>query len=818
MFLRYFFSLFLLQVLFVGNIMGQSKGVIKGAVADSSGKAIELANVVVANTVTGVTTTADGRFFLELEPGEHLLVVSCVGYERKEQRVRVAAGSTVEVSFILESQNQQINEVTVTGEQRVFSSIERINIKDFGVVPNVSGNFESILKSMPGVSSSNELSSQYSVRGGNFDENLVYVNDVEIYRPFLVRSGQQEGISFINSDMVSGVEFSAGGFAAEYGDKMSSVLNIRYRRPQEIASSVSFSLLGANVFTEGATKSGKLSWLAGYRYKTNQYLLGTLDEKGEYRPSFSDFQTNITYKITPRLTVAFLGNYSLNSYKFVPTVRETRFGTFQNALQLKVYYEGQEVNRFESSQGALSFEYRPLDALTLKVIASGFTTLESETFDVLGQYLLNELDNTLGSSTYGDSLINVGIGGFLNHARNYLTANVGTVEHLGSFITDGNALKWGIGYRFEQIDDELSEWELIDSSGYATPYNGENLELSYALRGNNSLQSTRFFGFVQESVPFNMWDIAFTATAGLRFSHWSYNNQFLLSPRASISAKPEGTKLAFHLSGGAYNQAPFYKELRNSLGKLNPNLRAQKSAHLVFGTEYRFSAWDRPFRLSTEMYYKWLTDIVPYKVDNVRIRYAAQNLAQGYAMGIDLKLNGEFVPGAESWASVSVMRTEEDILTDSYSDANGNSVYPGYYPRPTDQRLNMALFFQDYLPGNKTFKVHLSGYYGTGLPFNIPKLERYDLVSRMPAYKRVDIGFTKILKDENGIGWSKLTGAEWLKELSVNVEVFNLLQISNTVSYLWVETVGNQSEQSGLVAVPNFLTSRRVNFSLTAKF
>jgi len=619
--------------------------------------------------------------------------------------------------------------------------------------------------------------------------------------------------------MVEGVEFSAGGFNAEFGDKMASVLSIRYRQPLKNSARAEVSLLGASGVVEGVSKNGKFSHISGIRYKTSQYLLRTLDVKGDYKPSFVDFQTNLVWRFSNRFSVSFLGNYSSNKYLFAPEIRETRFGTFNNALQLKVYYDGQEVNRFETAQGAVTFDFRPTEELSLKVIASTYVAREAETFDVLGQYLLNELDNNLGSTTYGDSLINVGIGGFLNHARNYLNADFYRFEHLGSHVTEANKLKWGFRFQIENISDEINEWELIDSSGYAVPYNGEELVLNYWLRSANTLTSNRFSGYVQDAFTIDFTKWALTLTAGVRSTYWTYNQQLNVSPRASAIIKPDWKRnVAFHISGGYYHQPPIYKEFRLSNGNLNDEILAQESIHFVLGSEYHFIAWKRPFRFQAEVYHKHFNNIIPYKIDNVRIKYTGENLATGFAQGIDLKVNGEFVEGAESWASISVMRAYEDVLNDFYIDSDGNRVEPGYYPRPTDQRFNVGVFFQDYLAGQPTFRVHLSGHYGTGLPFAMPKSERYDLFDRMPSYKRIDIGFTKVFKDDRGKGGTSLNNIKWLKSLWLGAEVFNLFDFNNTISFLWVKTVGNQENLAGTYAVPNYLTSRRLNIKLTARF
>ncbi|MFP4557086.1 MAG: TonB-dependent receptor [Bacteroidales bacterium] len=802
------------------NLQAQSQGLIDGFVKEKDGNAIPFANVIVKGTSLGTATNNQGFYQLPIPANTKLTIIySSVGFEPDSMVVSIKSNEVKRINITLMPVSGKIDEVSVISSHKRFGNIERINHKDIEFVPDASGSFESILKSLPGVSSAHEMSSQYSVRGGNFDENLVYVNDIEIYRPFLIRSGQQEGLSFINSDMVEGVEFSAGGFNAEYGDKMSSVLSIRYRTPTKNTAGTEVSFMGANGTVEGVGANGKFTHLTGIRYKTSKYLLTTLDEGGDYTPSFIDFQTNLAWRFNPKFRMSFLGNFSSNSYQFVPQVRETRFGSFTNALQLKVFYQGQELNRFETIQGAITADYRPNEETILKFISSNYSATESETFDISGEYLLNELDNTLGSNTYGDSLINVGLGGFMNHARNFLDANFFRLEHRGSHVTKTNRIKWGVRFQYESINDRISEWELIDSSGYAVPYDGNELILPYHLKSQLELSSQRFSGFIQNShtKQLNSWEL--TTTAGVRFSYWTFNSKWNVSPRATLMIKPNWNRdIAFHISGGYYHQPPIYKEYRKPDGTLNTNIKAQESLHAVFGVEYLFSAWKRPFRFQAELYHKEMNNLVPYKIDNVRVKYSGENIARGYAQGVDFKINGEFVPGAESWASISFMRTYEDIKNDSFINENGNVEYPGYYPRPTDQRFSVGAFFQDYLPGNPTYRVHLTGYYGTGLPFSMPNSPRYDLVARMPSYKRVDIGFTKVFKDESNSENGQLANVLWLKSLWVGVEIFNLFDFRNTISYLWVQTVSNQNNESGKYAVPNYLTSRRINVKITAKF
>ncbi|MGE0077943.1 MAG: carboxypeptidase-like regulatory domain-containing protein [Bacteroidales bacterium] len=801
-------------------LFSQTK-LIVGVVTDTLNQPIVNANVLVEGTNNGVSTDDNGRFKLNIVEKQHVIIkVSYLGYQTEWITINPKdKGELTELHFRLTPETKTIDGVFISAIQRRQGNIDRLSAKEIKFMPNISGNFESLLKSIPGVSSSNELSSQYSVRGGSFDENLVYVNDIEIFRPFLVRSSQQEGLSFINPDMVSSVEFSAGAFNAEFGDKMSSVLNVHYRKPESFETTASGSLLGASITTEGIFGNSKFSYITGVRYKTSQYMLNSLEVKGDYSPSFIDWQGMFNYEINSKLSVSLLGNYSGNSFVFEPDVRETRFGLYTNTLQLKVYYDGQEVDKFQTALGALSVEYKPTSALKLKLYSANYLNSERETYDLLGQYYLNELDNSLGSSTYGDSVINVGIGGFLNHARNYLDVYVNSVGHIGQYDFGNLKAKWGVTLQKEHFDDELVEWELVDSSGYSLPYNGESVTLKSSLRAKNKLDAVRLSSFAQFEFNRNIGDFKAQATAGCRFLYWDLNQEKLVSPRATLSIIPLSNKnLEFHLSSGVYYQPPFYKELRLPDGTLNKDIKSQKSVQFLLGSEYYFSAWNRPFRISAEIYYKALSDLIPYKLDNVRVKYLGDNLAKGYSKGIDIKVNGELVSGAESWVGFSLLKTMEDLKGDSYVDSDGVTHYPGYYPRPTDQRFSFNLFFQDYLPGNPSFRVHLYGFYGSGLPFGVATSDRYDINFRMPAYRRVDIGFTKILLDDNirsSIIPAKLKG---VKSIWIGAEVFNLLNFSNTVSYMWVQTVGNQDGESDIYAVPNYLTSRRINVKVLVKF
>ncbi len=790
----------------------QLQGVVKG----SDGAPVPFANIRTQNDLYGTVSKEDGSFSLTIPRSEHLLRITSIGYADFSIDLDTIQ-NLQDIKITMEVAYTDIGEVAVTSLYNQSTNLIKIEQRDIAVMPDITGNVESLIKTMPGVSTTSELSSQYNVRGGNFDENLVYVNDIQIYRPLLIRSGKQEGMSFINSDMISSIQFSAGGFDAKYGDKMSSVLDIKYSRPKEFGGNVSLSALGATAHIQDGLLDNKLSYNLGVRYKTGRYVLNTLDTEGNYDPDFYDVQTYLSYRFNRQLELSFLGNYALNRYQFIPQTRETTFGTWNDALSLRIYYEGGEVDRFETTTGALAMHYTPSEKVSLKLIASSFATNESETFDILGQYYLNELDRSMSSDTYGDSILNIGVGSFLDHARNYLNAQVYSFEHKGGYFSSNNEIRWGIKYNHEIIDDQIKEWKLLDSAGYAIPYDGEEIILSESYRSNNYLQTNRLSAYIQDVITRKTDKGSYFFNMGVRAGYWDYNEQLFFSPRGAISFKPQWNRYAiFRLASGYYYQPPFYKELRKPDGSLNKDLKAQESFHLVGGMEYEFRAWDRPFKLFTEVYYKKYENLVPYKVDNVRITYAGENIASGYAYGLDFKINGEFVQGIESWASLSLMKSEENIAGDFFFNDEGERIEPGYYPRPTDQRLNFSLFFQDYLPVNPTYRMQLSMHYGSRLPFTAPYVDRYDQTFRMPAYRRVDIGFSKvILSEENELKSQFLNS---LKSIWISAEVFNLLDINNTISYLWIKTVDSQVGSASYYAVPNYLTSRRLNIKLSVKF
>ncbi|QGY47081.1 TonB-dependent receptor plug domain-containing protein [Maribellus comscasis] len=801
---RLFFLLLFIVSLQI-NVLGQSNNAtLKGTIKDETGIPLDMVNIALKDYPIGTSSNRKGEFLLRIPAQKEIVVVySSIGYVPVLDTIRAGVEEDVFREISMKILNQQLGEITVQEQRRNSGNVTRLDPKFATILPDAStGAVEALIKTLPGVSTNNELSSQYTVRGGNFDENLVYVNDVEIYRPFLIRSGQQEGMSFINSDLVSTISFSAGGFDAKYGDKMSSVLDIKYRKPSEFRGSASASLLGASAHFEDVALKGRLAHISGIRYKTNRYLLGSLDEQGEYDPNFIDFQTYITYQFSEKFDVSFLGNVAQNEYKFIPQTRETTFGTWTTPLNTKVYFDGQEIDDFQTYLGAVTANYHPNQNLNLKLIASAYYATEEETYDITGQYYLNELERNMSSEEFGDSVLNLGVGTFINHARNYLDATVYSLSHRGAYNSEKHLLNWGIKYQHEQIDNKINEWIYRDSTGYSIPYSDTEVSLFYSLNSKSNTNSNRLTGFIQDtySLPVSSGDLYLTG--GIRFHYWDFNDEILLSPRATIRYYPDWeNKISFSLSTGFYHQSPFFKELLNTDGNINYAQKAQRSFQIVAGTDYIFNAWDRPFRFTAEAYYKDLYRLVPYQIENVRIRYLGEQEAKGYATGLDMKINGEFVSGVQSWASLSIMSTKEDIKDDGH----------GYIPRPTDQWMNFSLFFQDYLPGNPSYKMQLSGFYGARLPVGPPNSERYMDTYRMPAYRRIDLGFSKvIISAANPVSRNLL---RHINDMWLSLEVFNLLNINNTISYFWVSS--NSGDQ---YAVPNYLTSRKINLKLTVKF
>lgn len=814
---RFIILLLLVQTILVSGLHAQqtpkppaTAGILKGSVVlDGTRQPLQFVNLAVKGTTIGTTTDNTGKFELKIPANTDLVILfSFVGYETDSLRIRLKAGETRIINHALRQSSTQLESIEVRDQQLRTSTFNRLDPKAMTFIPTVNASVEDLIKTMPGVSSRNELSSQYSVRGGNFDENLVFVNDIEIYRPFLVRSGQQEGQSFLNPDLVSGISFSAGGFDSKYGDKMSSVLDIRYKKPKEFAGSFDISLLGANAHLEG-TFAKRFSYLFGVRYRTNTYFLKGLDTKGNYKPRFFDVQGMLNYDISKKWDISLFGTFTDNSYKLIPETRETSFGTLDEAYKIKIYFDGQEVDKYQNWLSAVTINYKPTPTIRLKLIASAFQTYEAETYDISGEYWLGKLE-TFQGSTQGEITEVMGVGAYLQHARNYLDGTVFSLDHRGSWDREKSAVLWGVKYQHEFFKYSINEWELQDSAGYSLPRPPDSigspnpprydLELFNVITSMNNVSTNRVSGFIQDTWTFKSHGSDISLTAGLRGIYYDYTGQFCLDPRLNLSFRPAWKKeVVFRLAAGVYSQPPTFREMTDLNGNIVPGLKAQRSIHVVAGTDIYFKAWKRPFKFVAEVYYKNISNLIPYEVDNLKIRYFGTNDAHGYATGIDFRINGEFVRGAESWASLSLMKTEE--------------YFQGTWtPRPTDQLLNLAIFFQDYIPKFPTWKMNLTLIYGTGLPFGPPNSPRSQQTLRMPPYRRVDIGLSKQIIGSN-TRFSPKNPFRAFDSMWITLEVFNLLQINNTVSYLWITDINGKE-----YPVPNYLTPRTVNLKLIATF
>ena len=788
---------------------------ISGTIFDENKNPIPAVNISTENNKITMISENNGSYSIDINSNKSIVIFySCIGYEREKIRIPMLSKNEKYIlNITLKTKNNLLDDIEVKDSKNKMESFQRIKTKHVKVLPSTGNNIEALLKTLPGVSSANELSSQYSVRGGNFDENLVYVNGLEIYRPFLIHAGQQEGLSFINSDLIQNISFSSGGFEAKYGDKISSVLDITYKEPKKNKGSIKVSLLGASGHYEGISKNRKLSALIGVRYKTNKYLLNSLETNADYNPISSDIQTFINYKINNTWKISFLGSINNNKYHMIPKNRETEFGTINDALKLKIFFEGQELDEYSTNFGAITATYNPNNKLQLQFSSSAFQTNENENYDILGEYFLYQLDNNLGSDDFGDIAFDRGVGKYLNHARNNLKARVLNLSHKGIQVIENNQLEWGIKIQKENIQDKISEWKQLDSAFYNLPHPLDNIGgvpnpnqeiiLNELKKTEILLSSYRNMGYLQWTKNINN----LTINTGTRGSYWTYNEEFLLSPRISISYAPFWkSDVVFRSSTGIYYQSPFYKELRTAEGIILNNIQSQKSIHYILASDYLFYKWGRPFKWTTEFYYKQLNNIIPYKVENVYIQYLPDQIANGYATGIDVKINGEFVKNTESWMSFSLMKTEENIKEDYYED----NTEVDYIPRPTDQRFKLNIFFQDYIPQKENYKMHLNLVYGSGLPFGPPKGERYQDILRIPSYRRVDIGFSVNLKSK------QLSKAKWLNvfdKIWFSAEVFNLLDINNTVSYIWISDITGRQ-----YAVPNYMTSRQLNGKLILNF
>ena len=783
-------------LLVVAMMLRAQSFTLSGKVSDEEGNAVELATISCLEQGAVTMANLKGEYSLKLQSADSVVIkYSMVGYQTRTRVLRRPKGN--QRLLVTLHPMKALDEVVVTERRRQTTSTEQLDTKDLKRTPSTTGNaVEELVQQQAGVSTHNELSSQYNVRGGSFDENSVYINNVEVYRPLLIRSGQQEGLSVINSDMVEKIGFSSGGFEAKYGDKMSSTLDIQYRKPTRWEANLQASFLGASAFVGYGSK--KFTMSHGIRYKTNRYLLGSLETKGEYRPNFLDYQTYITYSPNQRWNFDFIGNISENHYNFTPETRETSFGTMQNVKSFRVYFDGQEKDIFRTLFGTLRIQRIFSTNTKVSLLASAFHTKEQETYDIQGQYWLDDAQTQQ----------QLGVGTYMEHARNYLTANVQSVKLMANHKTKKHDMEAGLTFKWEKIEEQAREYEMRDSSGYSIPHTGDRLDLIYSLASKNTLKSTRIEAYLQDTYRFQSkgekpW--YFTLNYGLRLANWSYNKETIVSPRVSLAAIPAfNENVTFRLATGLYYQAPFYKELRDTvtdeLGitriRLNKDLKAQRSVHVVLGGDYYFRAWGRPFKLTAEGYYKYIDRMESYTVDNVRVRYSGKNDSKGYAGGLDLKLYGELVPGADSWISFSTMVARQRFI--------GSDLW---IPSPTEQRWNFSMLFQDYIPQLPQLKFHLRMQFAEGQPYYAPRNNQ--AWGRMPVYKRLDLGATYLFNAQTA-KFMRKPSAKHVKQWAIQFEVFNLVGWRNVNSYFWVaDAYGNQW------ASPNYLTGRRYNLKIT---
>jgi putative tonB-dependent receptor len=785
--------LFVLFLMVTQVAIGQSF-TLQGKVSDKDGNPIELASVMVVSQGKLAMTNLKGEFHIQLHSADSVKVrFSMIGYKSKERVLRRPQGKQTMLVQLLDDNEMQ--EVVVEGKTKQHGTTEELDVDKVKQGPSASGNaVEEMVQTQAGVSTHSELSSQYNVRGGTFDENSVYINNIEVYRPFLVRSGQQEGLSIINPDMVQSVGFSTGGFEAKYGDKMSSALDITYKRPKRTEASLTASLLGASAYLGIASK--KFTWTNGVRYKTNRYLLGSLQTKGEYKPSFLDYQTYLSWQPSKRWQIDFIGNISDNHYNFQPEDRETNFGTLQNVKKFRVYFDGQEKDLFRTYFGSLSITRHLSPRTDVSLLASAFSTREQERYDIQGQYWLTQTETSE----------NLGVGTYMQHSRDYLNANVKSLKLMLQHRMGKHKIEGGVTYKVEQVKENSAEYEYRDSAGYNVPHTGRDLRMIYALRAKNELNAKRIESYLQDTWNFQTRDSVptlFTFNYGVRFAHWSFNGESIVSPRASLTITPgKNRNLSFRIAGGLYYQAPFYKELRDTsvvngitYATLNQSVRSQRSIHALASMSYRFEMMGRPFKFTAEAYYKALSQLVPYSVDNVKVTYYGDQQATGHATGLDLKLFGEFVPGTDSWLTLSVMNTRMRL--------NGKSI-----PLPTDQRYALNLYFTDYFPGTTRWRMSLKLAYADGLPFATPHQELENNSFRAPAYKRADIGMSYRLLDNHDGSRNTIFKNVW-----IGLDCLNLFGINNVNSYYWVTDIAGQQ-----YAVPNFLTGRQINGRVTVEF
>lgn len=802
-------------------LFAQKTTLLKGIIKNNNKIGIDNVSIKYGNT--GTTSDINGKYTIRIPLNKEVIIFfSHVSYTTLQKKILAKNRNIIRFSPVLKVKTENLNEIVVKDNKKEASGITKISINKVKNTVGPNAGVENVLMTLPGVNNNNELSTQYNVRGGNFDENLVYVNGIQVYRPFLVRSGQQEGLSFINPNMVQNIDFSAGGFQAKYGDRLSSVLDITYRKPKKQTLAIDASLLGASITFEDVFLNKKLSVITSARYRDNSLFVNSKQIETNFRPRFTDIQTYLSYEVSKKFQLNFLSNFSLNNYNYKPLTRRTRFGTVADPLELTVFYSGEEKDRYLTLFGAVSAEYKINKEFKLTTIASRYNTQEEEYFDILAQYRLGEVDTNIGSTNFGEVSFSEGIGSQLNHARNDLDALITNLEIKASVKNQKSQLDFGIKFQQESIKDRIREWEVIDSLGFSIrplfniannqpyePFEGAIIPFQN-IRKDNNVYINRITSFLQFSkrVFWNNHEVFYNI--GVRGHAWFSKgngvrgkNQIIVSPRGQFAIKPDWNKdILFRFSGGLYAQPPSYRELRDFNGALNINVDAQKSIHSVVGMDYSFELWNRPFKLTSEAYFKNLSDVNSYTIDNVRIRYRADNVTKAYVYGLDLRLNGEFVPGSESWVSLGLLKTEENI--------NDN----GYIARPSDQRIKFGILFQDYVPNLPNLKAYLNLVYNSGVPGGSPSYaDPYNFQQRLRDYRRADLGVSYIFVDDNNkqINTGLLSN---FKEFSVGLELFNIFDIQNAITNTWVRDVYSKTQ----FGIPNYMTGRVLNFKVAMKF
>ncbi|WP_139959799.1 TonB-dependent receptor [Flavicella sediminum] len=814
--------IFFLFILFSINSLIAQNAFVSGTVKNSKREPVQGVSISYENG-QGTTTDENGEYFIEIPARQELvLVFSHVSFNNLYKKVKIPKRRTFRYSPTMSYKTEEIDEVTIQDHRKIAKGITNLKARKLKNIPGPTAGIENLLMTFAGVNNNNELSTQYNVRGGNFDENLVYVNGIEVYRPFLVRSGQQEGLSFLNIEMTQDIDFSAGGFQAKYGDKLSSVLSITYRKPTKTETNVNLTLLGGSATFEGQFLDKKLSAITSARYRNNQLLVNSKDTETNYKPLFADIQTFLSYKLNKKWTLDFLGNFSVNDYNYQPISRRTKFGTLSNPIELVVFYQGNENDKFVTLFGALNATYRVNDDMKINITTSAYNTQEEEFFDIIGAYSLNQINQDETSDNFGEKEFSRGIGGQINHSRNELDALIQNIKIQFSTRDDENHYEGGIKFQKENIRESINEWEVLDSTGFAIrpiehtvinrqpnePYAGP-IEPYQSIRGNNNVTINRATGFLQWSKRSVWKDHDVWYNLGIRAHYWNVisdnftsENQSTISPRGQFSIKPNWEKdMMFRVSGGWYHQPPSYRELKNFEGQINTDVKAQESFHFVLGNDYSFQMWGRPFKLTTEAYFKSLSDVNAYTIDNVRIRYRADNVTTAKASGLDVRLNGEFVPGNESWVSLGLLSTTENINNQ------------GDIARPTDQRFKLGILFQDYVPTIPDLKVYLNLVYNSPLPGGSPSYnDPYEFQTRLTSYKRADVGFSYIIVD----GKKKYEKGflKNFKELNVGLEIFNIFDIQNSNTNTWVRDAYSKQ----VYGVPNYMTSRVLSAKLAMKF